>query len=44
LREIAVAFQKFAVDWLKELPDRYVSQADAGQAWVTSITVIEAKD
>ena len=43
LRGIAVAFQKFAVDWLRELPDRYVSQVDDGQAWVTGITVTEAQ-
>ena len=44
LREVAVAFQKFAVDWLRELPGRYVSQADDGHAWVTVITVNEAHD
>ena len=43
LREVAVAFQKFAVDWLRELPGRYVSQADDGHAWITGITVTEAQ-
>ncbi len=41
LREVALALQKFAVDWLRELPDRYVSQADDGHAWVENITVKE---
>jgi hypothetical protein len=44
LREVAVAFQKFAVDWLRELPTRYVSQADDGHAWITGVTVTKARD
>jgi hypothetical protein len=44
LREVALAFHKLAVDWVRELPDRYVLQADDGHAWVTGITVNEAQD
>ena len=41
LREVAVAFQKFAVDWVRELPARYDAQADDGHAWITDIAVNE---
>jgi hypothetical protein len=41
LREVAVALQKSAVDWVRELPGRYGPQADNDHAWITSITVSE---
>ena len=41
LREVALALQKSAVDWARELPGRYGSQADDDHAWITSITVSE---
>ena len=39
LREVALALQKSAVDWARELPGRYGSQSDDDRAWITSITV-----
>ena len=41
LREMAIAFQKFSVEWVRKLPARYDAQADDGHAWITSITVNE---
>ncbi len=41
LREMALALQKSAVDWVRELPSRYGSQADDDHSWVTSINVSE---
>ena len=41
LRELALALQKSAVDWVRELPSRYGSQADGDQAWITSVTIGE---
>jgi hypothetical protein len=44
LREVALALQKSAADWVRELPGRYGSQADDGHAWITSITVSEVQE
>ena len=41
LREVALALQKSAVDWVRELPRRYGSQSDDDHAWITNITVIK---
>jgi hypothetical protein len=41
LREMALALQKSAVDWVRELPGRYGSQADDDHVWITSIAVSE---
>jgi hypothetical protein len=43
LREVALALQKSAVDWVRELPGRYGSQAEADHAWIASISVQEAQ-
>jgi hypothetical protein len=43
LREVALALQKSAVDWVRELPGRYGSQSDDDHAWITSIAVHEAQ-
>jgi hypothetical protein len=43
LREVVFALQKFAVDWVRELPGRYGSQADDDHAWITNITVSEVR-
>ncbi len=44
LREVALALQKSAVEWVRELPSRYGSQADDDHAWITSITVSEVQE
>ncbi|HUJ11139.1 MAG TPA: hypothetical protein VL171_14045 [Verrucomicrobiae bacterium] len=41
LREVLLAIQRFAVDWVRELPSRYAPQADDDHAWITSITISE---
>ncbi len=41
LRPVELALQKFAVDWVKGLPERYVSQTDDDCPWITRITVTE---
>jgi len=43
LRGLGLAFHKFIVDWVRELPGRYGSQAEDDQAWIASITVQEAQ-
>ena len=43
LRQVALAFQKSAVDWVRELPGRYGSQADDDHVWITSIAVSERR-
>jgi len=43
LLEVALALQKSAMDWVRELPNRYGSQADDDHAWITSITVSEVQ-
>jgi hypothetical protein len=41
---VGLALQKSAVDCVKEMPERYSSQADDDHAWITSITVNELQD
>jgi hypothetical protein len=39
LRELALAFQKFTVDWVKELPGRFVAVANDEGVHIASIVV-----
>jgi hypothetical protein len=39
LRELALAFQKFTVDWVKELPRRYAAVANGEGVHIASIAV-----
>jgi len=39
LRELALAFQKFTVDWVKELPARFVTAANGEGVHIASIVV-----
>ena len=39
LREIALAFQKLAVDWIKEIPERYAALANSNVVLIQSIEV-----
>ena len=41
LRELGLAFQKFAVDWVRELPARYTAIAIGDEAYVARIKVSE---
>ncbi len=41
LRELGLAFQKLAVDWVRELPARYVAIAIHEEAYVARIKVSE---
>jgi hypothetical protein len=44
LRELGLAFQKCAVDWVRALPARSSPRADDDYVWIKSITVHEAQD
>jgi hypothetical protein len=39
LRELALAFQKFTVDWVKELPARFVAAANGEGVHIAKIAV-----
>jgi hypothetical protein len=41
LRELALAFQRLAVDWVKEHPERFNSIGTSDGAWVGSIQIVE---
>ena len=43
LRELALAFQKLAVDWVRELPARYAASANHDGVHIARITVTEIK-
>jgi hypothetical protein len=43
LREVELALQKFAVEWVRESPARYAAQANDGDVWITSIAVSEVQ-
>jgi hypothetical protein len=43
LREVELALQKFAVEWVRESPARYSAQAGDDHTWITSITVNEVQ-
>jgi hypothetical protein len=44
LRQVELALQKSAVDWIRELPARYDSQTGDDSAWITHITVRELQE
>lgn len=44
LRELGVALQKFAVEWIREVPARYAALTDKGRAFIERIEVVEADD
>ena len=45
LRKLALLFQRMAVDWIKELPDRFNSLGSEAETIVSSIEIIsKAKD
>jgi hypothetical protein len=39
LREVALALQKLAVEWIREIPQKYAALADTNAAFVQSIEV-----
>ena len=41
LHELGLAFQKLAVDWVRELPARYATTPNPDQAYIGSIKVTE---
>jgi hypothetical protein len=41
LRELALAFQKLAVEWVRELPARYAAVANHGEVLIISIKVCD---
>jgi len=41
LRELGLAFQKLAVNWVRESPARYAAMANSDSACITSIKVNE---
>jgi hypothetical protein len=43
LRELALAFQKFTVDWVKELPGRCVAGANGEGVHISSIVVTKVQ-
>lgn len=44
LRDLGMAFQKFAVEWAKELPARYAATANGDNAYISSIKVSEIQE
>jgi hypothetical protein len=43
LRELGLAFQKLAVDWVKELPARYATTSNREDVYIVSIAVTETQ-
>ena len=43
LRELGLALQKCAVDWVRALPARSAPRADADYVWIKTITVNEVQ-
>ena len=43
LRELGLAFQRLAVDWVKELPARYATTANDDSVYIVSIKVSEIR-
>jgi hypothetical protein len=41
LRPLGLAFQKLAVDWVRELPARFAATADGDRAYIAGIQVSE---
>lgn len=44
LRELGVALQKFAVEWIREVPARYAALSEKGRAFIERIEVAEVAD
>jgi hypothetical protein len=44
LREIGIALQKLAVDWMREVPARYVTLAEKGSAFIERIEITEVSE
>lgn len=44
LRELGIALQKLAVEWIREVPARYAALAEKGRAVVEQIEVTEVAD
>ena len=41
LRELGIALQKLAVEWIREVPPRYAALAEKGRAFINRIEVVE---
>ncbi len=41
LRELVLTFQRMAVEWVKELPERFNSTGTPDGAWVEGIQIVE---
>ncbi len=44
LRELGIALQKLAVEWIREVPPRYAALAEKGRAFIERIEVTEVAD
>ena len=44
LRELGIALQKLAVEWVREVPPRYAALAEKGRAFIERIEVAEIED
>ena len=44
LRELGIALQKLAVEWIREVPPRYAALAEKGRAFIERIEVAEIED
>lgn len=43
LRELGLAFQKCAVDWVRALPSRFSPRPEADYVWIKSIAVCDVE-
>ena len=44
LRELGIALQRLAVEWIREVPPRYAALAEKGRAFIERIEVAEIED
>lgn len=44
LRELGIALQKSAVDWVRELPPRYANLITKDAAWIEHIEIVECQN
>lgn len=44
LRELGIALQKLAVEWIREVPARYTALAEKGRAFIECIEITEIND
>jgi hypothetical protein len=44
LREVGLALQKLAVDWIREAPARYAGLTETGSAFIERIDINEASE